>query len=121
ANEGTTNVTINCAFETEINQSTSQLISVFIGNSGTTDVDVTCTGITGWEFRSDMSGASLNEYLPVTLTVPAGAQSDAFLWQDTDFTNATGGLITVACTLPPGTAINDSYVDLLTDDAPTTP
>jgi len=110
-NQGTTNAFVNCAFETEINLSTAQLISVYVSNATAAPVDVTCTGISGYEGRT-------NEYLPLTMTVPAGEQSTSpFQWADNDFATGSAGLISVACTLPPGTAINDSYVDFLIDDA----
>ena len=120
-NEGTTNAVINCAFETEVRQSLAQLVTVFLSNSTASAVNATCTGISGWEGRTDEGGAAINEYLPIALSVPAGGQSEPFQWADVDFENGTGGLISVSCVLPPGVAINDTYADFLIDDAPPAP
>lgn len=111
-NEGSSNAVVNCAFEIESDQSLAQAVQVYVSNSTAADVDITCTGISGFETRQ------ANEYLPETLTIQAGTQGlEPFFWADQDFASGTGGLISVACTLPPGTAINDTYVGLLTDDA----
>ena len=117
-NEGTSNATINCAFELEARQTLNQLVTVFLSNSTATAVNATCTGISGWEGRTEEGGTVvINEYVPVALPVPAGGQSLAFQWADADFENGTGGLISVSCVLPPGVAINDTYADVLIDDA----
>jgi hypothetical protein len=118
-NEGTSNATINCAFELEARQTLAQQVTVFLSNSTATAVNATCTGVSGWEGMTEEPGVPpvLTEYVPVQLSVPAGGQSEAFQWADADFENGTGGLISVSCVLPPGVAINDTYADVLIDDA----
>ncbi|MBC7988410.1 MAG: hypothetical protein H7Y19_02355 [Luteimonas sp.] len=120
-NEGTTNATINCAFELERSEQLGQIVALYLSNSTAAAVNATCTGISGWEGRTDDGGAAINEYVPLQLVVPAGGQSEAFVWFDTDFDNGTGGLISVSCALPPGVAVNDTYADVVLDDAPAAP
>lgn len=111
-NEGAGNAVINCAFEIEARQSVLQAIEIWASNASGSAKDITCTGINGYE----LSGVT--EYLPTTLTVENGSQSDEpFVWQNDDFADAAG-LISAACSLPTGTAINDTYVSVLEDQTP---
>lgn len=109
-NEGATTAFINCAFELEISQSDGYAVVLYVSNGSAAPANVTCTGISGWE------GRAANEYLPQTVTIAAGDQGE-FAWQDTDFAVGAAGLISVACRLPQGAAINDSYAVVFADDA----
>lgn len=114
-NEGATTATINCAFEMEVGESLGQAVELWASNSTATAKAVTCTAVSGWETRT-------NEYLPQTVTVPANSQAATpFFWEDIDFAGGTGGLISVSCAMPTGTALNDTYVSFLIDDGPATP
>lgn len=108
-NEGATTAFINCAFELEVAASDGHLAALYVSNGTAAPMSVTCTGISGWE------GRPTNEYLPLTLVIQPGDQAE-FAWEDVDFTD-DGGLISVACRLPQGAAINDSYAVVFNDDA----
>jgi hypothetical protein len=116
-NEGTTNAFVSCSFETEVAESLAQSVEVWAHNQGAADASVTCTGINGYQY---LPGG--NEFLPQTLVVAAGAQSDEpFAFVDSDFAAGSAGIINVSCVLPPGTGIDDTYAAYLINDADTAP
>lgn len=110
-NEGTSNAFITCAFAVELSQAVpgSESLSTWYHNANATDVDLTCTAVSGYQ-------TGTNEFVSETITITAGNQGQIF-WEDADFASGIEGLIAISCNLPPGVGVNDTYMNWDEDDA----
>lgn len=110
-NEGTSSAFITCAFAVESRQSLagSQSLSTWFYNANATDVELTCTAVTGYQ-------TGTNEYVSDSVTIPAGEQDQIF-WTDADFAEGIDGLVSISCNLPPGVGVNDTYINWAENDA----
>ena len=115
-NEGETNSFVTCSFTSQgnfgANPSNPTGVTMYLNTSGGAAVSVTCTGVSGYQ-----GGA--NQYITKTATLAATGTQSTFAWSSADFTGAPAifpsGLFSVSCALPPGVAINDSYVTFVED------
>lgn len=105
-NEGPGDAFVTCAFTAQ--RTELSYVEIFLGNSGTGPVPVSCTGVTGVS-RGD------NEYSSKTVLVQPGPGDDVLFWTGSDFIESGpgipgGGVFGVSCRLPQGTSIGDSNV-----------
>ena len=110
-NEGTGPAFITCGFEFDAGQATNfapLMVDTYFSNNTDADIEITCTGVTGW------AGGD-NEYVAFSTTIPAVDPEEGdgnIFWEDADFEG--GGmetsLIAISCNLPAGVGINDTYI-----------
>lgn len=110
-NEGTSNAFVTCAFTSQGSASDdgrnpTYVLLYFSSNSGTA-LDISCTGVSGYQ-RGD------KELIVKTVRLPVGGGSAFLGWAANEFEGAPArfpsGFFGVSCNLPPGAAINDTYV-----------
>lgn len=102
ANEGTTNAFVSCSMQTspeDANHSIS-VVALVLYNRGTTDREVTCNLVHGFQ-----AGSTL---FPLTLTVPAGWRQ-FFEWTAGDVGVAEIDFANFNCNLPVGVDIGYGY------------
>lgn len=110
-NEGSTPSFITCGFEFDAGEAVDYaplMVDTYFSNNTTADVELTCSGVTGF-------AGGVNEYVAFTVVVPAEPETPEdgnIFWEDADFEG--GGMLTslfaMSCNLPAGVGINDTYI-----------
>ncbi len=110
-NEGTQTAFVTCAFTSQGDFSASAenpvAVVMWFNTTSGAATSISCTGVSGYQ-------QGPNQFVVKTATAPATGAQAPILWEASDFADAPdifpSGLFSVSCALPPGTAINDSYV-----------
>lgn len=107
-NEGTSDAFISCAMTFDEYVAYPSKATVYAGSIDGAAHQVSCTAITG-------RARGFNYRATKTITVPASGDPVAFVWEAYDFylgaSNFPSPLLSLTCLLPPGTGLNDTYVD----------
>ena len=111
-NEGSTTAFITCSFTSQGEWGGSARnptrVSVFVNNASGAAVPLSCTGVTGYATQSS------SHYVVKQVNLTAGTGQHVMNWVPADFQEGAtlfpSGLFSISCGLPPGVAINDSYV-----------
>jgi len=119
-NEGSANAFITCSFEVDAVNATGNapiLLDTYFSSS-VGPIDVNCTAVSGFQ-------GGTNEFVSQTIAIdpadPDEPQGNG-VWVDTDFEGGLGsGLVSISCNLPPGVAINDTYIWWVADDLTAAP
>lgn len=108
-NEGNSSAFVTCSFVNEYNvddQRQASYFGAYFTNNSSTGKTVTCTGVAGYQ---TLSGTT---YVSKSAPVAANSASQAQIF----FTPADNGgngyypLASISCNLPPGVAMNDTYI-----------
>lgn len=110
-NEGATTAFITCAFASQggvnLDDRNPTEVLVYFSNTSGKAVSVSCTGVTGYATRPGY-------YVVKQVELDGSPAQGLLAWRATDFeadeTYFPSGLFSISCGLPPGVAINDSYV-----------
>lgn len=120
-NVGNADAFVTCSFTSQggYNGSDTQRVSMWFRATGGAAATISCTAVTGYD-------TGFNEFVTKTVVAPASGQQVNIAWRGVDFEDAPAeiiddGLFSVSCTLPAGTAINDSYINFAEDVATETP
>jgi hypothetical protein len=110
-NEGTSNAFVTCSFTSQGNFGGSitnpTSVEVYFNSISGADVEISCTGVSGF-----VGGG--NQFLVKNATALANGSQAVLTWVAADFSGAPAnfpsGLFSISCNIPPGGAINDTYV-----------
>lgn len=110
-NEGGANAFVTCSFTSQgsssAHTSNPNRVAVYFNTISGTSTTINCTGISGYATGS-------NQFIPKSVVVPASGNQLSISWRASDFegapANMPSGLFSISCVLPPGGAINDTYV-----------
>lgn len=110
-NEGATTTFITCSFASQggANQDVRNPteVLVYFNNTSGKAVSLSCTGVTGYATRP-------GHYVVKEVKLGADGAQGHLSWKAADFGEKEpyfpSGLFSISCGLPPGAAINDTYV-----------
>lgn len=104
-NEGTATAFVTCAFRF---YGFPTRAIMYLSNTDTANVAVTCTAVNG-------HSGGMPIYVPKTVFVAPDGEPHGIFWVTEDFGGNTifprGGWVSMSCSLPPGTAINDATME----------
>lgn len=111
-NEGTSHAFVTCAFTSQgsispDDEGNPAYVSVYVSSNSGTELIISCTGVSGYQ-RGD------KEFIVKTARAPASGGPVQLSWTAAEFEGAPvqfpSGFFGISCNLPPGAAINETYV-----------
>lgn len=111
-NEGSSDAFVTCAFTLPGAGSTATSAYIYAKSNDGLEHTVSCTGVTGFATGN-------NQAVVKTTVLPANGSQGYVGWIATDFTGVTSNFpspfFSVSCLLPPGTGLNDTYLQSTID------